>query len=98
MKYLVCAKTGSGHTISYPVGEALARLLAAPAGSAARRRIRAEEEAAGRIRHARAGEIIEDLPPNCAAALVAGGDLVPVVQTSALEGEVLPALEEGSEG
>lgn len=75
MTYRILPKTGPDHTVSYPVQGALERLLGAPAGSAERKRIREEEDAAGRIRHVKAGEIISDLDDQLAAGLVAGGDL-----------------------
>lgn len=74
-KYRVLPKTGPDHTIVYPVGAALDRLLAAPAGSAERARIREEEAAAGRVRQAIAGDVVNDVPQMSVDALIANGDL-----------------------
>jgi hypothetical protein len=80
--YRVLPKTGPDHTVSYPIGTALARLLAAPAGSDERWRIFVEENAAGRMRNAVAGELITDLPDGSADALIANGDLELVVDAA----------------
>lgn len=93
MSYRVLPKTGPDHTISYPVGVALERLLAAPAGSEDRVRIRADEEAAGRIRHARAGDVVTDLPAMSVDALLAGGDVELVVDQAPA-----PLLEDEKDG
>ncbi len=87
-RYRVLPKTGPDHTISYPVGIALARLLAAPAGSADRVRIRNEEARAGRIKHVRAGDVVGDIPVASLDALVDGGDIEHV------DGEPVSAPEE----
>lgn len=75
MSYRVLPKTGPDHTISYPIGAALDRLLSAPAGSEARVQIRLEEEAAGRIRHVHAGDVVDDIPVGSLDALLEGGDI-----------------------
>lgn len=83
MSYRVLPKTGPDHTLSYPVGAALERLLSAPAGSDERIRIRGEEDAAGRIRHVRAGDVVDDIPAVSVDALLDGGDIERVDDTPA---------------
>ncbi|HXO85233.1 MAG TPA: hypothetical protein VN803_06885 [Gemmatimonadales bacterium] len=79
MTYRVLPKTGPDHSIAYPIGAAFARILAAPAGSEERARIREEEAAAGGIKVARAGDVVDDLPQTSVDALLEGGDIERVV-------------------
>lgn len=78
MRYRILPKTGPEHTVSYPIGSEIGRLLAAPAGSAERRAIREELARAGQIRHARAGTIVEDIPSMSVDGLIAGGHIAVV--------------------
>jgi len=99
MTYRVLPKTGADHTVSYPIPAALTRLLAAPAGSSERWQIFVEENEAGRIRHARAGEIITDLPDGSADALLENGDLEVVAdEGTARKARRAPAGEKGGKG
>lgn len=82
MSYRVLPKTGPNHTISYPVGPALERLLAVPADSDERQAIREAEEAAGHIRHVTAGEVVDDIPAISIDGLLAGGDIEAVVDAA----------------
>lgn len=75
MMFRVLPKTGPTHTVAYPVGAALTRILSAPAGSEERARIREEEAAAGRIKVAQAGDLVDDLPEMSVATLLEQGDI-----------------------
>jgi len=95
MRYRILPKSGPDHTVSYPMGAALERLLAAPAG--ARAAIRADEDAAGHIRHAVAGEVVDDVPACSVAALLAGGHIAIADDDEPMLDPAIPSTPEPGE-